>query len=87
MQVLLPDRLRELCVLTVHLLQILVFLLGVLLSVPYFILQRGPGSFQLLLQTGYLRTDTTSAYLSDPTYYLKEIKKKMSSSQSIVKAI
>ncbi len=59
LQVFLPDRLGELCVLLVHLLQVLVSLLGVLLSVPHLILQRGPGSFQLLLQTGHLRTDTT----------------------------
>lgn len=42
--------LRELCILLGHLLQHFVFLLELSLSVPYLILQSGPGPLQLLLQ-------------------------------------
>lgn len=59
-QVFLPDRLGELLVLLVQLLQVLVLLLDFLLSVPDLILQRGPSSFQLLLETGHLWIDLTS---------------------------
>lgn len=55
----LPDGLGEFRALLGHLLQVLVLVLGVLLSVSYLILQRGPGFFQLLLQTGHLKTDET----------------------------
>lgn len=48
--------LRELCILLDHLLQFFFFLLDISLSVPYFILQSSPGSFQLLLQAGNLQT-------------------------------
>lgn len=58
-QVFLPDGLRELLVLLVQLLQVLVLLL---LSVPDLILQRGTGSFQLLLETGHLWIDMTSLF-------------------------
>lgn len=55
-EMLLPDRARELCVLPVHLLQLLVFLLQVLLSAAHLVPEGGPHSLQLLLQTGHLWT-------------------------------
>lgn len=54
---LLPDRAGELCVLPVHLLQLLVFLLYVLLSAAHLVPEGGPHSLQLLLQTGHLWTN------------------------------
>lgn len=46
---------RELRILPDHLLQLFFFLLDISLSVPYFILQSSPSSFQLLLQAGNLQ--------------------------------
>lgn len=62
-QVFLRDRLGEFCVALVHLQQVAVFLPSVLLSAPHLILKRSPSSFQLLLQTGHLWTQTSGGFL------------------------
>lgn len=70
-----PDGVRQLNVLLLHLLQVLVSLLSVLRSVPHLILQRRPGPFQLLLQSGHLRkTSQCQCKIqqikhSDPRYF------------------